>query len=132
MKLLLDTHVLIWIALNQPEKFSAQTIQLLESPNNELFVSYASIWVIAIKSSLNKPNFNISPISMVRDLKEIGIKLLPIDLSHIYSVSKLPFVHNDPFDRLLICQAEQENLQFLTADQKILQYQKSFIWDIRT
>ncbi|OOH90786.1 hypothetical protein BMT54_03910 [Pasteurellaceae bacterium 15-036681] len=132
MKYLLDTHVLLWFLLDERQHFSKRSLDLLLNEDNILYFSTASIWEIAIKSSLQKPDFPYDPQLIANELIEQGFIEQPISLKHTFALPKLPFLHNNPFDRLLICQAEQENLQFLTADQKILQYQKSFIWDIRT
>lgn len=64
-------------------------------------------------------------------MQQIGIQILPIDIQHTLGVMKLPLIHNDPFDRLLITQAEQENLAFLTADNDVISYNKPFIIDVR-
>lgn len=133
MKILLDTHILIWIAGNEMHRFSPKVLDILENRrDNEFFVSLASIWEIAIKSALKKPNFPYKADMMLKQIKKVGIQLLPITPNNVVGVSELPLIHKDPFDRLLIIQAEQENLQLLTADTYILQYQKEFILDVKT
>ncbi|WP_066800687.1 type II toxin-antitoxin system VapC family toxin [Moraxella oblonga] len=133
MKILLDTHILIWIAGNETHRFSPKILDILENRReNEFFVSLASIWEIAIKSALKKPNFPYKADIMLQQMQKVGIRLLSITPNNVVGVSELPLIHNDPFDRLLIVQAKQEKLQLLTADQLILQYDQSFILDTRT
>lgn len=91
-----------------------------------------SIWEISIKSSLNKPHFPYKPDVFLRNLEQVGIHILPIKTHHVMAVADLPLLHRDPFDRLLIVQAEQEKLHFLTADSAILQYDKPFILNTQT
>ncbi len=131
MKILLDSHVLIWLAYNQSQHFSDRIIQMFENDSHEFFVSVASIWEICIKASLSKPNFDINPEEFVKKLGQTGIKTLPIEIQHTFNIAKLPRIHNDPFDRLLLVQAEREKLQFFTADNLILQYNKPFVIDVR-
>lgn len=132
MKILLDTHVLIWVATNQHQHFSEKILDILNNyQDNEFFVSLASIWEISIKSSLNKPNFPYKSDVFLQQLEQVGIHILPIKTHHVLAVADLPLLHRDPFDRLLIVQAELEKMQFLTADSAILQYDKAFILDTR-
>lgn len=131
MNLLCDTHVLLWFLQGETRYFSDKTQQILLDNENKLYFSTASIWEIAIKYSLGKPDFDFEPQIIADELLRQGFQTLAIHLSHTIAVSHLPFTHGDPFDRLLIAQAELEKLQFLTADQKILQYDKPFIVDVR-
>ncbi|QIM62154.1 hypothetical protein A1D29_01870 [Pasteurellaceae bacterium Orientalotternb1] len=130
MRYLLDTHVLLWFLLGEEKRFSPQSIALLLDAKNSLYFSTASIWEIAIKYSLQKPEFNYDPKIIVQELTAQGFIELKIDVSHVIGVTKLPKIHQDPFDRLLICQARQEQMVLLTADKKILQYSKAYIQDI--
>lgn len=127
MKILLDTHILLWMAWDRKEKFSPQILGLLENPNNELYFSLASLWEISIKSSLGKPDFDVNVSVFEQGLVNAGFRTLPITLPHILKQSELSLIHRDPFDRILIAQAETEKISFLTADNLILQYNKSFI-----
>ncbi|MFA9488382.1 MULTISPECIES: type II toxin-antitoxin system VapC family toxin [unclassified Mannheimia] len=127
MKILLDTHILLWMAWDKKDKFSSQVLELLEDPNNELYFSLASLWEISIKSSLGKPDFDVDVSAFENGLVNAGFRTLPITLAHILKQSELPLIHRDPFDRMLIAQAEIERLFFLTADNIILQYHKPFI-----
>lgn len=133
MKILLDTHILIWIAGNEMHRFSPKVLDILENRrDNEFFVSLATIWEISIKSALKKPNFPYKADIMLKQMQKVGIQLLPITPNNVMGVSELPLMHNDPFDRLLIVQAEQERLYLLTADNAILKYDKSFILNTKT
>lgn len=131
MKLLLDSHILLWLAWNKKDKLSPQAIDLLEDMDNELYISLASIWEISIKSALGKPDFDIDVEKLVIGATNIGCKLLPIELAHILHLSELPTIHLDPFDRLLLSQSHTEKLYFLTADQALLRYQSAYLINAR-
>lgn len=132
MNYLLDTHILLWFLTENCEKLSPNCQTILLDENNALYFSKASIWEIAIKYSLGKPDFDYDPQEIVNELLKLGFVQLDIEFNHLYAITKLPMVHRDPFDRLLIVQAELENLKLLTADGLILQYQKAFIFDTQT
>ncbi|MBN6711646.1 type II toxin-antitoxin system VapC family toxin [Haemophilus haemoglobinophilus] len=127
MKLLLDTHILLWLAWNKKEKLSPQAIDLLENLENELYISMASLWEISIKSSLGKPDFSIDVEKLIEGATRIGCKVLLIEITHILKLNQLVTVHKDPFDRLLLAQAESEKIYFLTADQLILKHSSSYL-----
>ncbi|WP_373777575.1 type II toxin-antitoxin system VapC family toxin [Glaesserella sp.] len=131
MKLLLDSHVLLWLAWDKKAYLSPQAIDLLDDPHNELYFSLASLWEIAIKSSLGKPDFEIDVEALEQGLIEIGCRAVAIDVLHILKQAQLPLIHRDLFDRLLMAQAEIENLFFMTADTMILKYQKPYLIDVR-
>lgn len=130
MKILLDTHILLWMAWDKRERFSAQALALLEDPNNELYFSLASLWEISIKSALGKPDFDVDVSELEKGLITAGFRTLPITLAHILKQAELPLIHRDPFDRMLIAQAEIENYLFLTADSLIMQYHKPFAMNV--
>ncbi len=126
-RLLLDTHVWLW-SITTPYKLGREGIRLLENTRNELFLSAASSWEIAIKYSLGRlplpePPHKFIPPRLIRD----GIKPLPVEHHHACHVANLPDLHRDPFDRLLIAQAQTENLAFITADQKLKDYNVEII-----
>lgn len=121
MKLLLDTHVLLWAAGN-PERLSAEARALLNDPENELFFSAASIWEIAIKCSLGRDDFRVNPRLLRRGLLDNGYSELPIGSEHAVSIDSLPMIHKDPFDRMLVAQAIVEGITLLTADSLVAQY----------
>lgn len=120
MKLLLDTHLLLWAAAGVG--LSANAIGLLSDPDNELHFSAASIWEIAIKSSLGRLEFDLDAGVFRRELLEAGYEEMAITGSHAAAVSALPDLHKDPFDRVLIAQAMVEGITLLTADQAMLAY----------
>lgn len=122
MKILLDTHILLWLAFDERRKLSSQSISWLEDSENDLYFSLASLWEIAIKNSLGKPHFNVDPVSLYKGLLDVGCIELPITLPHILKSTSYPFIHKDPFDRLLLAQSEVEKLHFITADNTILAY----------
>lgn len=127
MKLLLDTHILLWLAWNKKDKLSAQAIELLEDPSNTLYVSLASLWEISIKSALGKPDFSVDVKQLVEGFTNVGGKILQIELDHILQLDQLATIHKDPFDRILLSQAEKERIYLLTADRLLLGYPSHYI-----
>lgn len=121
MKLLLDTHVLLWAA-GQPEQLSELARTLLEAPENELFFSAASLWEIAIKRGLGRPDFRVDARLLRRGLLDAGYSELPITSEHAVAIDSLPNIHKDPFDRMLVAQATAEGITLLTADASVGQY----------
>lgn len=124
MKLLLDTHILLWAA-GQPEKLSESARTLLTTPGNVLFFSAASIWEIVIKRSLGRENFKVDPRRLRKMLIVHGYTELLVTAEHALMVETLPLLHKDPFDRLLIAQARTEGMLLLTVDAAVIQYQES-------
>ncbi len=121
MKLLLDTHVLLWAA-GQPEKLSASARSLIENPDHELLFSAASIWEVVIKSALGRSDFQVNARLLRRGLLDNRYGELPIRSEHVVSVDTLPAIHKDPFDRILIAQANVERITLLTADPIVTRY----------
>ena len=121
MKLLLDTHILLWAA-NQPERLSAQAIALLEDPDNELLFSAASLWEVSIKNSFGRNDFKVDARLLRRGLLDNGYVELPITSAHAVYVESLPAIHKDPFDRILIAQATAEGITLVTADGMVAKY----------
>ena len=121
MKLLLDTHVLLWAA-GSPDKLSQAARTLLEDPQNELLFSAASLWEIAIKCGLGRSDFQVDVRVLRRGLLDNGYQELPITSVHAVSIDSLPAIHKDPFDRILIAQATIEGITLLTADAVVAQY----------
>ena len=119
MKFLLDTHILIW-SLQNNNHLSQQIRDIINNIDNEIYVSAASIWEIAIKSSINKLNLSVEKV--VETLHDSDYFPLPITFSHSAKITQLPYYHNDPFDRILIAQTLVEKLTFITHDHKIKQY----------
>lgn len=121
MKLLLDTHLLLWAA-GCPEQLSNTARSLLEDEENELFFSAASLWEIAIKRGLGRDDFRVDARVLRRGLLDNGYGELPIASEHAVAIDNLPPIHKDPFDRILVAQAMVEGITLLTADGLVAQY----------
>ncbi|HWW05307.1 type II toxin-antitoxin system VapC family toxin [Collimonas sp.] len=121
MKLLLDTHLLLWAA-GEPGRLSAEASLLIDSPENELFFSAASLWEIAIKNGLGRADFQVNARLLRRGLLDNGYSELPIGSEHAVAIDSLPSIHKDPFDRMLVAQAMVEGITLLTADASVAQY----------
>lgn len=121
MKLLLDTHLLLWAA-GQPEQLSATARTLLEDPLNELMFSAASLWEVAIKRGLGREDFRVDPRLLRRGLLDNGYSELPITSEHAVAVDGLPAIHKDPFDRILVAQSIVEGIALVTSDPVVAQY----------
>jgi len=126
LKLLLDTHVLLWAA-GQAEKLSEQTRDLLKHPENLLFFSAASIWEIIIKLGLGREDFKVDPYRLRKMLILHGYSEIPVTAEHALKVDSLPLLHKDPFDRILLAQARVEGMVLLTCDKQVSQYQESVL-----
>lgn len=121
MRLLLDTHVFLWIQ-TAPERLKGQ-LALIEDERNELVVSAASSWEIAIKHQLGRLSLPEEPARYVPSrIQVIGAEPLPVEHSHALAVADLLALHGDPFDRLLVAQAQLEDLTILTADESVANY----------
>jgi PIN domain nuclease of toxin-antitoxin system len=118
MRLLLDTHIFIWAVIGSTS-LSAQARRTIENAE-AVFVSAASIWEIAIKARLG--TIKADPNALVAAIDQSGFLDLPVSALHAAGVARLPALHNDPFDRLLIAQAMLEPLRFLTADASLRPY----------
>jgi PIN domain nuclease of toxin-antitoxin system len=121
MKLLLDTHLLIWAA-GFPERMSGEARELLADTDNELFFSAASLWEVAIKSGLGREDFSVDARLLRRGLLDNGYQELPVASEHAVAIDGLPPIHKDPFDRLLIAQSMVEGITLLTADEVVGRY----------
>lgn len=121
MKLLLDTHILLWAA-GEPDRLSPEVIAEIENPDTELLFSAASLWEIAIKRGLGRPDFTVDPRLLRRGLLDNDYHELPITSEHAVAVDELPPIHKDPFDRILIAQSLVEGITLLTADDLVARY----------
>ncbi len=119
--LLVDTHLLLWAAF-EPARLSATAAKTLRSRDTPLMFSLATIWEVAIKTSLGRPDFSVDPGLLHRALLGEGFVELPINAAHLVRVASLPWVHRDPFDRLLVAQAMEDKLTLLTADAALKPY----------
>ena len=128
MKLLLDTHVLIWWT-SSSEKLSESVYSLLSDSDNTLKFSIASIWEIQIKLQLGKLTLNSSLASLIENQQRVNnLQLLPIELVHIYALAGLPNHHRDPFDRILIAQAIVEKIPIVSIDSVFDAYPSERLW----
>jgi PIN domain nuclease of toxin-antitoxin system len=121
VKLLLDTHLLLWSA-GQPERLSKEARALIEAPENELFFSSASLWEVVIKRGLGREDFKVDARLLRRGLLDNGYSELPIGSELVVAVDNLPAIHKDPFDRVLVAQAQVEGITLLTADPTVAEY----------
>jgi PIN domain nuclease of toxin-antitoxin system len=126
VNLLLDTHILLWAA-GEPERLSESARTLLTTPGNTLFFSAASIWEIVIKLGLGREDFKVDPYRLRKMLIAHGYTEVAVTTEHALKVYSLPFLHKDPFDRLLIAQARTEGMLLLTGDASVSQYQESIL-----
>jgi len=121
LKLLLDTHLLLWAA-GEPERLTPKIRKLIDNPENELVFSAASIWEVAIKRGLGRPDFKVDARLLRRGLIDNGYSELPIVSDHVVAIDSLPQIHRDPFDRVLVAQATVEGITLLTIDSIVSRY----------
>jgi PIN domain nuclease of toxin-antitoxin system len=121
MRLLVDTHVLLWAAA-QPERLPPTFRRRLESPESTVLFSSSSIWEIAIKSRIGRLELAVEPEEIARTAVERGFEELPITSVHAAATARLPLFHRDPFDRLLVAQAIEEPARLLTMDRALSRY----------
>ena len=124
-RLLVDTHVVLWHVLDDPRLSPAPTAAI-EAPDVTVTVSVVSFWEIAIKSALGKLE---TPADLPARVENLGFEPLPITSGHAWAVRGLPHHHRDPFDRLLIAQAQVERLPILSADPAFAAYDVETIWE---
>jgi PIN domain nuclease of toxin-antitoxin system len=128
MEVLLDTSVFLWM-ISKPERLSKKARAIIESKDNELFISAVSGWEITIKFQINKLKLPDKPeVYVPNQIKENLLEVLPIEMKHVLNIYNLPDIHKDPFDRLLISQSQLEKLPILTKDKKIKKYSVKTIW----
>lgn len=121
MILLLDTHLLLWAAM-EPHRLPRGARELLEAAQHRLVFSVASIWEIAIKRGLGRADFTLQPAPFRRGLLDNGYEEIPVTGEHAVATMTLPPLHKDPFDRVLVAQAMTEGYTLLTADAKVAAY----------
>lgn len=127
MKYLLDTHALIWF-LNGDANLSIEARKAIESNEAINFVSIASLWEISIKLSLNRLILKTSLENLVEKVRDNNFLFLPITIQDTMNIAGLPFHHRDPFDRLLICQAINNELILISKDQNFIHYEVNLVW----
>lgn len=121
MRLLLDTHVLVWMT-SESRRLSADARNLLGDPDNELLYSVVSLWELAIKYGLRRTEILLDPRAMRRELLDSGFVELDVTGEHVVAIGRLPPLHRDPFDRLLIAQSIIEGITLITADPIVARY----------
>jgi PIN domain nuclease of toxin-antitoxin system len=121
MRILLDTNVLLW-AVTTPERLGEQVRATILDPANDILFSAASIWEIAIKAALRRPQFRVRPEAVTEEARDIGFLELPVHSGIASRVADLPLLHRDPFDRLLVAQAIAEPAILYTADARLPAY----------
>ena len=118
---LLDTQLLLWWAA-QPERLPQALLSGLDNPEQAVSYSVVSLWEVAIKTSLGRPDFRVDGGALRQGLLAQGFGELPITAEHALAVQQLPWIHRDPFDRLLVAVAQVENLTLMTADGSLSRY----------
>ncbi len=121
MRFILDTHLLLWVA-GASDRLPARARSLIESTENRLLFSAASLWEVVIKSGLGRDDFQVDAYLLRRGLLDNGYGELPILSEHVVAVSGLPSIHRDPFDRILVAQATVEGFTLLTSDVMVAKY----------
>ena len=124
---LLDTHAFLWY-INLDGRLPQKVREIIEFSEDTLFVSVGSFWEMAIKDSIGKLELPAPITSLMADCRESGFSILPIEDVHLLRLKNLPRIHGDPFDRLLICQAQALGLTLLTADENISKYEVCTYW----
>jgi PIN domain nuclease of toxin-antitoxin system len=128
VRLLLDTHAFLWFITNDP-KLSSTAQGLIADPNNEILVSPASYWETAIKVSIGKYPLSVPyKIFIMRGIDGNGFKILAIEPGHTAILTTMPFHHRDPFDRLLVAQAQVENISIVSNDAVLDRYGVNRLW----
>ena len=128
MKAILDTHVFLWW-INDDKRLSSRARDVISDGTNELFVSAATGWEITIKVQIGRLELPQDPEHFLpQQLKANAFKILPIEMAHALHVFSLPDHHRDPFDRILVAQAQVEDMPILSADPNIKKYQIETIW----
>lgn len=128
MKVLLDTHVFMWMAA-EPEKLSAKAKECIMNADNTLYLSIVSLWKMQIKTQLGKLTLDVPLNELWRKLQiEADILLLLTREEHVWELGNLPHLHRDPFDRLLIAQSQYEKMALVSADGIIAKYETRVVW----
>ncbi|MDR3712969.1 MAG: type II toxin-antitoxin system VapC family toxin [Puia sp.] len=127
MQLLLDTHTFIWF-ISGDQALPQRALSAIKDTDNKCYISIASIWEIALKSSLKKLELKSDFDNIIDFLAENDIEILPINFAHLQRVITLEFHHRDPFDRIIIAQGLVENLTIITKDENFPSYTERLLW----
>ena len=128
MKLLLDTHLALWL-MSGDEKLTEETKALIQHPDNEVYYSIVSVWEISIKNSIHPDKMLVSGKEFSDILERSKVRFLPLRKAHVFELRSLrrregAKEHRDPFDRMLLCQAKSEGMTLLTHDQMMIDYEE--------
>lgn len=123
MRYLIDTHTLLWFIEGSPQ-LSQFSKSIIENEDNEIYVSIISLWEISIKTSLNKLSINGDYEGIILDIEKNIIDILPMTFAHTIQQNKLPHIHKDPFDRMILSQAISENINIISRDEIFDEYLK--------
>jgi len=127
MRYLIDTHVVIWLAINSPE-LPEGIRELVENSENDIYICSASLWEIAVKMNLGKLDLKRPLNKLLSDIKTYGFNVLQVEDEYLCNLLTLPYIHKDPFDRLIISTALAEDLVIITIDENIQKYDVPWIW----
>jgi len=127
MKLLLDTHSVLWFWDNV-EKVSKAALDAILETQNEKYISIVTAWELAVKISIGKLKYEGGIAAFFAASEENGFEILPLKKKHIKLLETLPFIHRDPFDRMLVASAISEDMTLVTADTNIHEYDIPFVW----
>ncbi len=128
MKLLLDTQVFLWLR-GEPHKVSSKALSVYQERNNTTYLSIVSVWEMQIKHQIGKLDLNMPLQEIIEEqCGTNNLKILPLRLNHIFGLQRLPLHHKDPFDRLLLVQAQYENLCLISSDGKFKLYEVNLCW----
>ncbi|MCL2108311.1 MAG: type II toxin-antitoxin system VapC family toxin [Oscillospiraceae bacterium] len=127
MRYLLDTHVIIWYFDDSP-KLPQKIAEIIDNPKNKVCISSASLWEITLKMNIGKLDIDFTLDELLNAIKDNDFDVLQIEDRYLQGLSTLPFIHKDPFDRLLIATAKAERMSILTADENIQRYDVQWIW----
>ena len=127
MKYLLDTHVFLWY-FDDSDRLSETAADIIEDANIQKYVSISSLWEFSVKYGLGKLGFDGGLPKLWKMIAQNGFTILPIAQSHLNGTINLPFIHRDPFDRLLVATAKADGMTILTADESIRKYDVLSVW----
>ena len=128
MRLLLDTHTFLWLD-GSPEHLSPAALAACEEPTNELYLSVVSAWEIQIKHQIHRLQLDVPLEEMIQGQQTANdLKILSVELHHVYILQQLPLHHYDPFDRLLLAQAKAEQMRLVSADSQFAPYLVDVLW----
>ena len=127
MKYLLDTHTVIWYFEDSPE-LSQKISGLIDNPEISVYICSVSLWEIALKMNLGKLKLSMSLEELLHNIKTRDFNIIQIEDEYLNNLSKLPYIHKDPFDRMIISSALAEGLTIITADENIQKYDVLWVW----